>query len=1189
MVTGLRNMFKFWIALFLVLSVAKTGFGSASSNLEGPGEPIPNQSLKFKRLTLKDGLSQSSINCITQDQQGFMWFGTQDGLNRYDGYTFKVYRSEPDNPHSLSYNYVAHCYLDQRNVLWVLTQDRVLHRYDPRTDGFHRYTLKLENPLNQTLFSYLLDDRQGRLWVGNHGGGIARYDPDKDAFTYYRHDPNDPHSLGSNFVQTFYEDHDGTIWIGTHAGLNRYDPATDQFVRYPYRAYPSDAFILDPIHEYDPAFAPNDPYALSAPSASVIYEDSAGNLWVGTWYGGLNKLDRSTGRFTHYPFVHSDSPFNQTQCDANVPANQFTGNSVSLIQEDRLGRLWIVLIHRPPGFSPFEYSRLHRLDPKTGEVVRYCHYDSDPSSLPYPPAVRRIFKDQAGDLWFHTFGGGVDIWDEESNGFVHYRHDPQDSNTLSDDGVMAFYQDRAGGVWIGTETNGVNLYDPSWAKFAHYLLPAVPDERSSNNSILRIYGDPDSLDAKGQFQVLWVSTFAGLNRWDRRTGTFTFSQVLPHVPDVTVYDMLKEPSGTLWLATGVGLYKSATPITQDLDLKTMTFTGVITRSGPLSGQVTAVRPDPGGSGNLWVGINGIGLVSFDPVAEQIRKTFSHDPGNPNSLSRNEIAHVIEGQDKAFWIVTQAGLDHFDPATETFVHYPYDIQRGSILAVYENRAGVVWVGTLNSGLQHLNRATGTWTDGRQAYRLPYNTVYGILPDPAGNLWLSTNNGLIKFNPDTKATRVYTWRDGLQSDEFNSLAFYQAPNGEMFFGGVNGLNAFYPDRIKDNPYAPPIVLTALTQGTEKLTLDQTVESLDQVTLRWPDNSFEFEFAALSFAQPDRNQYAYRLEGFDKDWNTIGTRHFGRYTNLPGGTYTLRLKGANHDGVWNEQGASIQVTIVPPVWETWWFRGAAVMLVGLAVFTGYRLRVRSIQAHNMKLERQVSERTQEIERLFEQTKELAIVEERNRLARDLHDSAKQKAFAALAQLGAARGTIKKNPGAARKHLDEAENLVYEVIQELTFLIQEMYPMALKEKGLVTVLREYIYEWESRTDIQVALNVTEDRRLPLQIEQALYRVAQESLANVSRHSRASQVEICLDYTDSRVDLTIVDNGNGFELAQKPAGVGLRSMRERTATINGQIEIESAPGRGARIHVRAPVNLQPPTSNGSNGNGSSHHRPDRR
>jgi signal transduction histidine kinase len=299
---------------------------------------------------------------------------------------------------------------------------------------------------------------------------------------------------------------------------------------------------------------------------------------------------------------------------------------------------------------------------------------------------------------------------------------------------------------------------------------------------------------------------------------------------------------------------------------------------------------------------------------------------------------------------------------------------------------------------------------------------------------------------------------------------------------------------------------------------------------------------------------LVNYDQNWNMVRERRDGRYTNLPGGDYVLRIKASNQDGIWNETGISVGITVVPPFWQTLWFRFTiAAGLIALSL-TAYWVRIKSIQSYNRELERQVRDRTQEIERLFEKTKELAVIDERNRLARELHDSAKQKAFAALAQLGTANGILKKNPKAAKNHLDEAENLVYEVIEELTFLIQEMYPVALKEKGLAATLREYVFEWEGRTDIQADVRIDDERRLNLDIEQAIYRVIQEALSNVSRHSRAKRVEVVLSYKKDVVVVIIADNGCGFDQEVKPTGVGLRSIRERIESLGGVVEIESLP-----------------------------------
>jgi signal transduction histidine kinase len=647
-----------------------------------------------------------------------------------------------------------------------------------------------------------------------------------------------------------------------------------------------------------------------------------------------------------------------------------------------------------------------------------------------------------------------------------------------------------------------------------------------------------------------------------------------------------------------------------------------------------------------------------------------------------------------------------------------------------------VGTFGGGLNLYHPETDSFTYYLEKDGLANGVVYGIMEDPRGNLWMSTNFGISRFNPKTETFRNFDEGDGLQSNEFNSSAYARGRDGEFYFGGINGLTVFQPVNISDNPYVPQVTLTSLTQDDRPIVVNSSVETINNFTLKWPQNSFEFEFAALSYNQPNKNQYAYMLEGFDPNWHFIGTKRNGRYTNLPGGQYTLLLKSTNSDGVWGQSAKQINVQVIPPIWQTPVFQVMIGVLMVVAVITGFRLRTRSIQDRNRELERLVRERTSALEirnqeiqalyeaderilrnvslnqvfqtlvdvavdmlkadrsvvfawdekqtkvvprvshgfspetlkvlefskgegtvgevlttgksvivrqiamddfrpevqaaliregirsfvhlpivvdhkvvgvfnvaftrpnligddttrlfsalaqrasisianmELFEQTKDLAVMEERNRLARDLHDSAKQKAFAALAQLGTAKGVLNANGNghgngngnSANIHLSEAENLVSDVIQELTFLVQEIYPIALQEKGLTTALREYIYEWENRNDITMQFTTRNERRLPLEIEQAIYRVAQEALANVARHSHARRADVSLVYNDDSLQLSVSDDGCGFDTNPKSQGMGLRSIRERVASIRGTVQIQSAPGHGTRILVQVPI-----------------------
>ena len=906
--------------------------------------------IEFRQLTIEDGLSQSTINCIVQDSLGFMWFGTQDGLNRYDGYSFRVYEHRQDDPHSLSANWVQHCYRDPQDRFWVVTEDAVLHRYDPALDRFDRYPLEVEDPhrVGVGLVRTLFGDSTGRLWIGTYGGGLVEYDPEIDSLVYYRDDLDDPsrESGHDNKVYCILEDSAGTLWFGTGEGLVRYEEQDGTFVHYPYHAGDGD---------------PPDADTLRSPFVSNLHEDRAGRLWVGTIYGGLHELDRETGRFKAYPYSAEDP-------------NTFSGNTVRTLLEDREGKLWVASGEYKSD-NTFERLGLERLDPETGKIIRFAASVDDPCELSHG-AVLRMYEDSQGTLWFHTFVGGVDLYNYQTGCFTHYQHDADNPRTLSDDSITNIYEDDSGGLWLGTGAGGISFYHPTWTRFPYYSLGAGPEERESNNMVLGFHAPAATLDADGHAQALWVSTSAGLNRWDRRAGTFTFYDIDPQLPDMIPYAMYEDPAGTLWLGTGMGLYKAVQAAGGGLE-----FTLILSRTTPQIGFAGAIVPDSQGS-DLWLALYRVGLARFDPTTDQVVRTYEPEPSNPDSLGDSVFGGIFPGNDGTLWIATGSGLDRFDPAGETFVHYVHDpedpnsLSDARIFWVYEDERGTVWIGTNGDGLHRLDPATSTWTHYREEDGLPNDVVYAILPQRQAEgadtsygddaLWLSTNNGLSRFDPNTETFRNYTYLDGLQSNEFNWQAAALAPDGEMFFGGVDGINAFYPDQIWDDPYAPPVYVTDLLIANQPAAvgsdavLQRSVEVAESATLSYRDRVVSFEFAALYYAMPERVQYAYRLEGFDDDWIPAGSRRFVTYTSLPARDYVFRVKAANPDGVWNQVGASLPITVVPPVWATWWFRGLAAALVVGAVAAGIRLRVRSVEARAQALERQVASRTEELSAL-------------------------------------------------------------------------------------------------------------------------------------------------------------------------------------------------------------------------------------
>jgi len=1028
--------------------------------------------IKFERISLEQGLSQSSVYGILQDDKGFMWFGTQDGLNKYDGYNFTVHRPVPGDPNSLTHRFIWSIYQDQEGLFWIGTDGGGLDKFDRDTGQFvnYRHVSDDHHSLSANFVYSIYQDREGALWIGT-AGGLDRYDRDQDRFIRYQHDESDSRSLSNNSVRSIYQDREGVLWIGTDDGLDRYDRDQDQFIRY----------------QHDR----NNPDSLSNGSVRSIYQDQLGVLWIGTDGGGLNRFDRSTEDFIHY------------QNDPDDP-----------------------------------------------------HSLSDDS-------VRAIYQDREGALWIGTYGGGLDRLDRDRGQFVHYQNDRNDSHSLSSDFIGSIYKDRTGTLWIGTHGGGINKLDRSAERFVHYH--AIPNNPNSlgDNLVWSIHQDRE--------RVLWIGTVGGLDRYDRDKDEWRHYQNDPDDPyslsNNVVKAIFEDREGRLWIGVDGGRLER-------FDRSTERFAHYQTDCSDPIRSIYKDRDD-----DLWIGFAGGGLGYFD-----------HSTGHfvrRDDLSGSYVWAIYQDYEGALWVGTETGLNRYDREKRQFVHYwnddgePIGLSSNSVLSIHRDRSGALWVGTFGGGLCRFDRVKEEFACYQEQDGLPNDIVYGILEDNQGYLWLSTNKGLSRFDPRAETFANYDVSDGLQSNEFDAGAYYQSSSGEMFFGGVNGFNAFYPERIQDNLFAPPVVLTSLTQEGVETSAGKAFENVQKVIFNWPDNSFEFEFTALNYRQSEKNQYAYMLESFDEDWNYVGTKRFGRYTNLPGGTYTLRIKGSNNDGVWNEEGVSIEVTIVPPFWETWWFRGiVALALVGGAA-GGYRLRVKSIRAQSRELETRIEQRTAELRQEVEQRiqieealrqseMEKAVAAERSRLARDLHDAVTQTLFSAGLIAEALSTSWESDRDEGRQLLKELRQLTRGALAEMRTLLLELRPAALVEASLDDLLRQLADATTSREGAPVTVTVEGQCALPTDVHIGLYRIAQESLNNVVKHARASQVTVSLLSPPAGgmkggegVELRIGDDGRGFDPdCVPPDRLGLNIMRERAQAIGATMVVESRPGRGTQIRV---------------------------
>ncbi len=825
---------------------------------------------RFERLTVENGLPSGTVLGILQDQQGFMWFATADGLARYDGYQFKTFRHDPENPNSLSHNNTFALIQTRDGLIWVGTDPGGLNVYNPKTDVFqvYRHDPQNVNSLPDDSVWALLEARDGSVWVGTRGG-LSRFNRQAGTFKNYLHDSQNSRSLAWPVVQRLYQDRAGTIWVGTRLGLQRYDPQTDDFTTF----------------KNDPA----DPKSIAASNVWAILEDAQGNFWVGTRGGGLNLFDRKTGVFTAYRY------------------DPVSNNRLS---DDRI---W------------------------------------------------SIYQGSAGRIWISTENGGLNLFDPETETFTSFLHNPNDLFSLSSNDVFGIFEDRSGVLWVtGRDGGGVNMLYPALQRFGWYRhIPEKPDSLTSNN-VFAIFPEKD---------VLWVGTFGGgLNRIDRATGDIQAYRARADVPNSLssdkVYDVFRDEQGVLWVATsGGGLNRMDDESGKFTAFKTVTDDPTALPSN----FITKIRS--AGNGRLWVGTLGLGLVLFDAENGRVAARYTNNPDDPSSLAEDTIYDLVVDSLGRVWVATaRGGLNLLDPETGQFTRYRHDptnpnsILSDSVNSLYlDEPNGLLWAGTAG-GLSRLEIRSGQWTSFTTRQGLPSDTIVGVQPDGAGGAWVSTTLGISRFDAGLRIFRNYDARDGLQGNQYNIASTARASDGEVFFGGPNGLNFFHSADIFDNLYEARSVLTGLElfnlpQKVGGEILSQSIEYTQAITLRHDQTVFTIEFAGLSYQNASRNLYRYQMEGFDKGWSPPRAVRQATYTNLSPGTYTFIVHATNNDGRWNRAPAQLQITILPPWWETWWFRVAAIAgLVGL-VAGAVQLRIRQIRATNIELEKRVLERTIEL----------------------------------------------------------------------------------------------------------------------------------------------------------------------------------------------------------------------------------------
>ncbi len=811
------------------------------------------QDIEFDHYTTNDGLSHGYVYCITQDSKGFIWIGTANGLNRFDGLSFKSYLFNPNDTNSISSNEIDDFIQDSLDNLWIIT-NRILNVYNRNKDNFSKKLFRVNNKIYDNLF------------------------------------------LVSCFI-----DSKGFFWVGARGAIFRFKLYNNPQI---YKSViDAERYILDE----------DDLGELNRSTTFSFIEDKKNNIWIASFSNKLFYFDNRKNKFIPQPINHPD-------------AKKFSNKQKFLIKD-----------HDGDFIVAIEWNGL--LLWKRNENIFNLYKPNGTNTGPNDNILFGLAEDRYGQIWIGSRNkGGVNIFNKKTGKFIYYLHDESNPYSLNTNSINCFYQDKTGTMWIGTGTSkGINKYSPNKKKFNRYYSNLKNPDGLNFNNIL-CFDESKSGD-------IWIGTDGGgLNKLNRRTGKFLHYMNDPSNPNSlssnSIISICEDHEGTLWLGT---------------------FNGGLAKMK--DNKFYAYYPDPANHNsiayrhiwyvfedskkNLWVATLNCGLDLFDRINNRFYH-FTKKEGDSTSICDNAILQLFEDSKHNLYITTYTGVSVINLNAYDFSKMPPDIkfqnlvhreERKNCLSSYgvycvaEDKEGNIWFGTMTTGIDKLDMSTGKFTNYNSKDGLPGNSVNSILVDENNNLWLATDKGLAKFNTKTKKVHVFDRQDGLQNVSFHGWAL-KTKDGEMFFGGPDGFNSFFPNRLKFNKNLPHVVITGLRIYNKQITVGEKIDGniilsndiseTKELVLPYNQNYITFDFIALDYTIPEKNQYAYMMEGLDKDWINCGTKRETNYTNLDPGKYTFRVKASNNDGIWNEEGTSLKIIILPPWWKTWWFKMILVLFI-------------------------------------------------------------------------------------------------------------------------------------------------------------------------------------------------------------------------------------------------------------------------
>lgn len=820
-------------------------FATALTNLD---TFQPYNGSKFDHLTLRDGLSHSTVTGIVKDQTGYIWIATRDGLNKYDGYEIEIFKPDRANSEGL-------------------------------TDGWiHRIVI----------------DSQGLIWLGTYNSGIFQFDPKQKKFSPHSTSNSD---LIDDRIFDLHIDHRDRLWIATDKGLQIYDPQVNQFTTY--------------LHEED------NEHSLIQNYVSAIHVVDDNEVWLGYWGSGISKFNPVANTFKHF----------------NTNNSGLSSDLVRALEFDNDLNLWI-------GTA----SGLNRLNTEAGDIRRWFK-NSDPELGMSDNSVRDLLMMGDDNLWIAT-DDGLNKLNFEEDRFTIFKSNPYVQSSIGGNVIFSLFEDETQTLWIGTLNSGLSRLDPARNKFHHHTYSPIDDKSISDPQVHTFYENSDG--------NIWIGSQTGVDLWNREEGTFDRLFSAGSLVNERITSILEDDQNRMWIATrGNGLYRS--------DPGKSDFTQLLyADKGFFVALINFLFEDS--SNRVWIATHADGLFYY----ESERNDFINVPLNSPLGLENRVNYIYEDQQNEIWVATYSSLIRIkdNKLVSSYINKNGEQRLHDVTAVTV-RLGEVWIGTSNNGICVLqNKDTDFFECFNELDGLPNNSVAGMLTDKSGYIWVSTKNGISRFNPDQKKFRNYSENDGLQDIEFNVGSAFKTSDYEFFFGGINGFNHFYPSEIKDPVTIPTVVIRDINilSKSDSSVYEPGISS--EINLKSDENFFTISFSVLDFTDPENNLFQYKMEGLDTDWSVASNRNFATYTNVPPGTYTFKLRGASSDGVWNNTGIERTITVIPPFWQTRWFIGLLASALLFIAFLIIQYRERNFRTMKVRLEHMVAERT---ESMREQTKEL------------------------------------------------------------------------------------------------------------------------------------------------------------------------------------------------------------------------------